>query len=310
MSLTTASLFVLFGLIALLVGADWLVRGAARIASHFGVSRLAIGLTVVAYGTSAPEIVASLVAAVEGHTEVTIGNVVGSNIANIGLILGLAAILTPLATASSVLKRELPFMIAVTLLVHGLAFRLVFDRAVGILFLLLLVTGNLVTFLWARSRDGSDSEENQRWSLGSNLAVTAAGLALLLGGAHCLVDGAVTMARALGLSELVVGITLVALGTSLPELATSIVAGLRGESDLIVGNVVGSNIFNLLGALGVSAILRPIEIRRELVGFEFLAMTIFTTLMAVFLLTGRRLTRLEGAVLLVGYCGFIAAIFL
>ncbi len=310
MSFATAAVLSLIGLVALTVGAEWLVRGASRLAAQFGISPLAIGLTVVAYGTSAPEIVASLVAAAAGYPEMTVGNVLGSNIANVGLILGATAVLTPLAIAPAVLRRELPFLVGVTLLLAFFAYRLEIGRGVGLTFIGLMILFNTLSLRWARA-DGNTSASPRPpdESLSRSSVLTIVGLGLLLGGAQLLVAGAVSIARAVGLSEFIIGVTLVAIGTSLPELATSVVAGLKGQTDLVIGAIVGSNVFNILGALGLSTIIQPIHIDPALLRFEFPALMAFTLATAIFLYTGKRLVRWEGAFLLGGYAAFIALVF-
>ncbi len=310
MSFAAASVVSLIGLVLLTVGADWLVRGASRLAAQFGISPLAIGLTVVAYGTSAPEIVASLVASAAGYPEMTVGNVLGSNVANVGLILGVTAILAPLAIAPSVLRREVPFLVGVTLLLGFFASRLEIGRSVGLLFIGLMILFNTLSLRWARAdADGSASPPPQGESLSRSSVLTILGLGLLLGGAQLLVAGAVSIARSFGLSEFIIGVTLVAIGTSLPELATSVVAGMRGQTDLVIGAIVGSNVFNILGALGLSAIVQPIQVDSALLRFEFPALIAFTLATALFLYTGKRLVRLEGVFLLGGYVAFIALLF-
>jgi len=310
LSSTTASALSIAGLLLLAFGADWLVRGSSRLATYFGVSPLLVGLTVVAYGTSSPEIVASVIAALSGHAEMTVGNVLGSNIANVGLILGCAAIMAPLKVAASVLKRELPLLLGVTGLLFVCALRLELGRGVGLSFLALLVFFNYLSIRWARgeappSRPATPSTH----SLASSSAFTVFGLILLMGGAQLLVTGAVSLARSIGLSEFIIGATLVAVGTSTPELATSFVAGLRGEADLVVGAIIGSNLFNILGAIGVSATLRTLPIDEKLLYFELPALVGFTLLMAIFLYTGRRIVRWEGMVLLGCYAMFMGLLF-
>lgn len=310
MSTVTASVLCVMGLAALTFGADALVRGSSRLAVHFGVSPLVVGLTVVAYGTSAPELVASLIAAIEGHPDVAVGNVLGSNVANTGLILGSTAVLAPVLVARSVLRRELPMMVAATFLFGLLALRLELDRTVGICFLLLLVLFNYLTLRWARRSPPllEGVEDMRQGSLRSSLLLTALGLAILVGGAHALVEGAVSLARSMGVSDFIIGVTLVAVGTSLPELATSFAAGLRKEVDLVVGNIVGSNVFNIFGALGLSAAVSPLPIDENLFRFEFPALIGFTLAMTLFIHTGGRVSRAEGALLLLGYVAFVLAI--
>lgn len=312
MSVGTAAVLALVGLVALTLGADGLVRGASRLAVHFGVSPLAVGLTVVAYGTSAPELVASVVASLEGHAQVAVGNVLGSNLANTGLILGGTAVVAPVLVARSVLRREVPLMVAATALFYLFGMRLEIGRVAGLVFLGLLLLFNLLALRWARRDTASIPEDEKRardkGRIGSSLFATLFGLLLLLGGAHLLVLGAVRLAQSMGLSDFVIGVTLVAVGTSLPELATSFVAALRNEADLVVGNIVGSNLFNILGALGLSAVIRPLPIDGRLLGFEFPVLAIFTLAMVVFLRTGHRITRGEGLVLLAGYVAFVLAV--
>lgn len=310
MSSLTASALSFAGLVILALGADWLVRGASRLATHFGVSPLLVGLTVVAYGTSSPEIVASVIAALGGHPEMTVGNVLGSNVANIGLVLGCIAIVAPMKVAASVLKRELPLLLGVTVLFFACALRLELGRGVGLAFIALLVFFNYLSIRWARgeappSRPATPSTH----SLASSSAFTVFGLILLMGGAQLLVTGAVSLARSIGLSEFIIGATLVAVGTSTPELATSFVAGLRGEADLVVGAIIGSNLFNILGAIGVSATLRTLPIDEKLLYFELPALVGFMLLMAIFLYTGRRIVRWEGMVLLGCYAVFMGLLF-
>jgi cation:H+ antiporter len=310
LSVVTASLLAVVGLVALTVGADALVRGSSRLAIHFGVSPLVVGLTIVAYGTSAPELVASLVAAVQGHPEVSIGNVLGSNVANTGLILGGTALLAPVLVARSILRRELPLMTGATVLFALVALRLELGRVTGLVFIVLLVLFNYLTFRWSRQDTPpvDSSEERLHGSRTSSLLLTAGGLLFLLGGAHLLVVSAVSLAQRVGVSDFVIGVTLVAIGTSLPELATSFVAGLRKEVDLVVGNIVGSNIFNILGALGLSAAVTPIPIESRLLRFEFPALLVFTFGMALFAWTGRVVSRFEGLLLVAGYFVFIALV--
>jgi len=310
LSSLTASALSFTGLVILALGAHWLVRGASRLATHFGVSPLLVGLTVVAYGTSSPEIVASVIAALGGHPEMTVGNVLGSNVANIGLVLGCIAIVAPMNVAASVLKRELPLLLGVTVLFFACALRLELGRGVGLAFIALLVFFNYLSIRWARgeappSRPATPSTH----SLASSSAFTVFGLILLMGGAQLLVTGAVSLARSIGLSEFIIGATLVAVGTSTPELATSFVAGLRGEADLVVGAIIGSNLFNILGAIGVSATLRTLPIDEKLLYFELPALVGFTLLMAIFLYTGRRIVKWEGMVLLGCYAVFMGLLF-
>lgn len=308
------------GFVGLVAGADLLVRGGARAARTLGVSTLVIGMTIVAYGTSAPEMMASLVAAVYRHPEVTVGNVIGSNIANIGLILGFTALSAPFSVGFSSIRREVIFMLGVTLAFSALALRGGFGRGGGLVLLAALAAYNLVALRWARQEEPElrreiaafeyEATAGKRPSLLRDLSLVVAGLALLIAGGHFLVTGAVDIAKAAGVSETVIGLTLVAVGTSLPELATSVVAALRGEIAISIGNVVGSNIFNLLGAVGVSAVVRPFRTDASLLRFELPALLLFTLAMAALLRTDRRIGRIQGVLLLGGYGAFLAAAFL
>jgi cation:H+ antiporter len=312
-------LFVVAGLFCLAFGAEWLVRGGVRIARTFGVSPLAIGLTVVAYGTSAPELVASVVAAIQHHTDVTLGNVIGSNIANIGLILGTTALITPLAVSLKSIWRELSFLCAVTLIFFLLAFHLEYSRLLGIGFLATLVAFNFLALRWARREPSSavsgkdllrdDSPPQFSYSSAKSILLVVAGLCLLFGGGYLLVTGAVAIARKVGVSEAVIGVSLVAVGTSLPELATSVVAAARKEADICIGNILGSNLFNILGAIGLSASIRPLQVNPALLRFEYPAFLIFSGALAFLMISGRRITRVEGTVLLTGYLAFNILLF-
>jgi len=310
LSFPAAAGLALVGLVLLTIGAEWLVRGASQLARRLGVSPLVIGLTVVAYGTSAPEIFASVVAAASGHAEMTVGNVIGSNIANIGLILGATAIVTPLLLAPTVVRRELPFLVVITGVVTAAAFGLEIGRWLGVVFMLLLVAFSYFSIRWARkdAYTPPDSDDKEG-SFAASVTLSVVGLLGLLGGAQLLVMGAVSVARDLGLSEFVIGVTLVAVGTSLPELATAFIAAMKNEADLIVGAIIGSNVFNILGAIGVSAAVQPIPIEPSLLRFEFPALLVFTGAMALFLRTGSKLHRWEGVVLVVGYVAFILLLF-
>ncbi|MDX1656258.1 MAG: calcium/sodium antiporter, partial [Candidatus Competibacteraceae bacterium] len=256
---------VLFGLgfVLLVGGAEWLVRGASHLAAASGIPPLIIGLTVVAFGTSAPELAVSVQSALNGQADIALGNVVGSNILNVLLILGLAALIVPLTVSHQLIRLDVPLMIGVSLLVWLLSL----DGSLGRLDGLLLVAGIIAYTAFSvikgrQESQGGDEFEQEfgdpgRRGMAWNLGLIAAGLALLVLGASWLVDGAVMMARYFGISELIIGLTIVSVGTSLPEIAASVVASLRGERDIAVGNVVGSNLFNLLLVLGVTATVAP-----------------------------------------------------
>ena len=302
------------GLALLTGGATALVRGASALALRLGLTPLVVGLTVVAFGTSAPELVVSVQAALAGAGGIAVGNVVGSNVANIGLILGLAVLVRPFAVDRSLLRRDVPVLLAVTL---GAALVLA-DRTVGTAEGAALVAGLAAYLVWsvrqarrdtaAAAAVGADlpAPSGPAWR---DLLLVAGGLIGLVGGADLFVGGAVALAEAAGVSSAVIGLTVVAIGTSLPELATSLVAAWRGESEIAAGNVVGSNLFNLLGILGVAALVRPIA-APGLAMADVAVMVGFTLAMAVLMLLGRRLVRLEGAALTSGYVAYLAYLML
>ncbi len=308
---------IALGLAVLVWSADRFVNAAAATASRTGLSAMLIGMTVVALGTSAPEMVVAVFAALDGLPDLATGNALGSNIANIGMILGLMAVITPLAVHSSVIRRELPLLVGVTLLSALLMWGGMIGRLEGSLLLTLLAA--MIGFsIWQARRDGSDalatdteeSLEAHPMSLRAGLIWTFVGLALLVLSSRVLVWGAVEIALGFGVSDLIIGLTIVAVGTSLPELASSISALRRGEHDLVVGNVVGSNLFNTLGVVGLAAVIRPIEVGGEVLLRDWSLMTVMTVLMTVFAIgwKGRpgRINRLEGAMLLAMFVGYTA----
>lgn len=301
-----ACVFALFGFAGLAYGADWFVDGASGLARRFHISPLVIGLTVVAYGTSAPEIGTCLVAVLGDSPGLAVGNVIGSNAANLGLILGITAVMTPFAVPRGLLRREFWFMLAATLLLWPLAAAGVVSRPVGLVLAASLIVFNVLSVRWGRDGEaGTSTGAEDDSPLGRSLTTTAVGLVALLIGAELLVRGASDIARALGASETVIGLTLVAIGTSLPELATSVAAGRRGQIQIVAGNVIGSNLFNVLGALGISAAVVPVAMEPNLATAEVPGVVVLTLLAGVFMLTGRRVARVEGVVLLAGYAAYL-----
>ena len=314
MSLITAFLVLIGGLVLLLWSADKFVDGAVAIAHNFGVSTLIIGLTIVSVGTSAPEIIVSTIASLEGAPEIAISNAMGSNIANIGLVLGVTAILAPLPFATSVLKFEMPWMLFATFLV---AVVLLWDYKLslwdGIALLLVLTLGLAQMFRTFKERgeipDGiaeqlESGKQMTRWVA---VAWLIGGLIFLLIGAQMVVSAAQDIAHWLGVPKWVIGLTIVALGTSLPELAATVTAALKNEPEIAIGNVVGSNILNILAVLPVPAILHPYELSTMEIWRDFGAMFVFTMLLALFaygIRSKKIVTRFEGFILLIGYIGF------
>ena len=259
-------LMLVMGLVVLTAGAELLVRGSSRLAIAMGISPLVVGLTVVAYGTSAPELVVSVQSSLIGQPDVAIGNVVGSNILNVLFILGLSAMIVPLRVSQQLIRVDVPLMAGLSVLVLVLALDGVIGQLDGLLLVGGLIAYTVLAIVTSRKEQagfkaeyeaefGTGKEVQSRGNIVVNLLLVAAGLGLLVLGSHWFVESAIALARQLGVSELVIGLTIVAAGTSMPELATSIMAAIRGERDIAVGNVVGSNIFNILGVLGISSLV-------------------------------------------------------
>ena len=301
------------GLVVLYFGAEWLVRGASRLASSLGVSPIVIGLTVVSLGTSAPELVVCLVAALQGNPGLAIGNVMGSNLANIGLILGLTSLVHPLEVKHRVVWREMPVMLLITFAIYPIAFDRVLSRMDGFMLLLVLLA-YLVWVFRSGHPDEIKSSHGPRDSMATSeeaasllnlkdIGHVALGSAFLVLGGYCIVKGAVEVASALGISEVIIGLTVVAIGTSLPELATSLVAAMRQEVDIAVGNIIGSNIFNLTAIFGTTAIVRPIMIPETVLSRELAGVVFMSLLLLPILRNGWQIKRWEGALLLTAYIG-------
>lgn len=312
MSLLIAFGLVILGIGLLYWGGEVLVDSAIGLARRLGLSPMAIGLTVVAFATSAPELAAALTATLVDAPDIALGNAVGSNVANVGLILGTTALVFVLPATGRFVKREVAFMVLVSVLLYPLLVTGgVLGRAEGA-----LLVGILLVFLYWMIKDpGSqhsweEVEEHEDTPLWKAIAGVALGVVLLVGGAKALVDGATEIALALGVPERVIGLTLVALGTSLPELAASIVAGRKGQADLVLGNVVGSNIFNVLCILGITSMVVPIRVAPGIVQLDFWVMLGFSVLLVVFLGVRRHLSRIEGAALLVLYVAYTVYLYL
>jgi cation:H+ antiporter len=308
------------GLVALYFGAEWLVRGAARLARALGISAIIVGLTIVAFGTSAPELVVTVLAAGRGQSDVAVGNVVGSNIVNIGLILGLSAAMSIIRIQARLILREMPIMIAAAIGLIALGADGIISRLDGLLLFAGLVA--FVVYMLRAAKLGAApllEKEFQEYEeetgmiptgagRGRDLLLIGAGLAALVVGAELLVRAAVSFARAAGVSELVIGLTIVSIGTSLPELATSVVAALRREADIAVGNIIGSNIFNVLAVLGIAPLIQPVAVAGSLYAFEMWVMLAFSVTLPILCRSGFRLARIEGGLLVVGYVAFVWAL--
>lgn len=310
-------LFVV-GLVVLLLGAEWLVRGASRLAAWIGISPLVIGLTVVAFGTSSPELAINLFSAFNAQSDIALGNVIGSNIANILLILGLSAAIAPLIVQQQVVRQDVPIMIGVSVVTFLFALDgLIGAVEGGLLFLSLIIytwflirqsrlESQVVQQEYEREYAPHDEGKLRGWLV--NVGLVIGGLTLLTLGARWLVDSAVQIARWLGVDELIIGLTIVAVGTSLPELATSVIAAIKRERDIAVGNVVGSNIFNLLSVLGLSALFAPrgLVVSQEAIVFDLPVMIAVSVASLPIFFTGGAIYRWEGLLFLGYYVAYTA----
>jgi len=304
-------LSLIVGLILLTAGAEALVRGSSSLGRHLGLTPLVIGLTVVAFGTSAPEMLVSVSGALQGHGDIAVGNVVGSNIFNVGAILGISAILCPLRVHLQVLKLDAPLLIPVSLGAAWLVSRENVSRWMGALLVCLLVAYTVFSIYQARREASGDvlrefevGTPGPTRRLGTDALLILVGLGMLVLGSRLLVNSSMSIARALGVREAVVGLTIVAAGTSMPEFATSIVAALRRHPDIAVGNIVGSNLFNVLGILGVSTLVSPLE-APGISPVDTWVMVAFAVALLPLLWTGQRLQRWEGGLLIGGYVLYV-----
>jgi len=322
------SILFIAGITGVYFGAEWLVKGSSKLSRDLGIKPIVVGLTVVAFGTSSPELAVSLTASIKGSNDIAIGNIIGSNIANIGLVLGIAAIVLPLQVERIIMKRELPLMIAIS---AGLYF-MATDKKIGLVDGSILFTGiiffisyQVYNTLNSKGKSGNSTgnaddktcitERRDKQSpagrkyLLFNIVYIVIGLACLLVGAHILVTSAISIAGRLGVGEMVIGLTVVAFGTSVPEMATSVVSVLRKEVDICVGNVIGSNIFNMLMVIGSVALIRPLDVARKTLFFEFPVMLLFSVALIPIIWGSLRVNRLSGFVLVSGYLVFIFFLF-
>lgn len=291
-------------------GGEWLVGGASALARSWGLSPLVIGLTVVAFGTSAPELAATLAAALRGAPAIAFGNVVGSNTANLGLILGTVTLIGPLVPQALFIKREVPVMLVASVLFAALALDGTTGRVEGLVLMVLIVPYLFYLLKSDAEPPAVEAEYAEHFdedatSTGRALALTLVGIGFLVLGAHWLVEGAVGIAQLLGVPERVIGITLVAFGTSLPELAAGIVAVLKREGDIVLGNIIGSNIFNILLIYGTTCLVHPVTVNAAEARIDLMVMLALTVLTSVLLATGDRMRRPEGAILLAAYVSYV-----
>jgi len=306
-------LMILGGLVLLFFGGEGLIKGAVSLARNFGLSKLLVSAVVVGFGTSMPEMTVSVGAALKGASDIAIGNVVGSNIANILLIIGVAAILCPIFIAGAAVKRDTFVMLGASLALCGLALTGMISLVAGI-FMFIALIGYILYSYNQDKKNGAetvqhieeDIEGEPHLSPPKAWVFALAGLGLLIGGAYILVEGAVSIARGFGISEAVIGLTIVAVGTSLPELATSVVAALKKHSDVIIGNIVGSNIFNILAILGITAMISPIPIGMQIASYDVWIMLGVAVFLSIYLLRGLTIGRVSGMAMLLAYCGYTA----
>ncbi|MBU9722790.1 MULTISPECIES: calcium/sodium antiporter [Bacillaceae] len=307
--MTYVLLLIGFGL--LIKGADYFVLGSSKIASLLNISPLIVGLTIVAFGTGSPEATVSIIAAIEGNSEVTIGNIVGSNIINTALVIGLTAFISPLVVQSQTLRKEIPFTllasVALLVLINDMQFQLtdvnVITRSDGIILLMFFSIFMYYIFEIARnSRDKSleVKVETSRKEWGKNILVTVGGLAAIILGGYFVVESSTSIALNFGMSETLVGLTIVAIGSSLPELITSVTAALKKQSEIALGNIVGSNIFNILFVLGVSSLITPLPVN-NIIFVDVIFMIVLTVALLIFSKTQCNVGKYEGLTLVVAY---------
>lgn len=314
----SAPLLVLLGLLGLIIGGEFLVRGAVSAAKAFGISPMVIGLTLVGFGTSSPELVTSLQAALSGSSGIAMGNVIGSNIGNVLLILGIAALIAPVAVDPKVLRRDGVVMLLATLLCLGTVLLGEVGRVTGAVLVAGLMAYLAVT-LWVETRGaatptaavyGAEAEAvpGPDYAFGISILLAVFGLASTIFGARFLVTGAVSIAQAAGVSETVIGLTIVAVGTSMPELVTSIIAVHKGQGDVALGNVIGSNIFNILGILGITAMVQPMAVPEELAKLDVWVLLAVTLVLMAFARTRWTVSRPEGLAFLLGYATYLGVL--
>ncbi len=306
------------GLTGLYFGAEWLVKGASRFACSFNIKPIVVGLTIVAFGTSMPELVTSVIASIKHSSDIAMGNVIGSNIANIGLILGLSAVVQPLRIDMNLIYREMPIVVGISVLLYFMGWNGTLSRLEGGVLLGGIFSYTYYVYRLAlKEPDAIELEykefeellETKNNTVTKDLFLIVIGIIGLVGGAYLLVHSAIYIARVIGVSELVIGLTVIAVGTSLPELATSVIAAIRKESDISVGNILGSNIFNILAVLGVAAMIQPLQVNNASLRVDMPVMLLFSICLIPIITWKLVLTRLQGVFLLIGYGIYILWLF-
>lgn len=296
------------GFVLLIKGADWFVDGSSAVAARFGIPQLVIGLTIVAMGTSAPEAAVSITAAVEGSAEITIGNIIGSNILNILIILGISSVIVPLAVAKTTIRYEIPFMILITAVLLLLGLDGVVSLVDGIILIALFIAYLTYLFMMAKKDKGSSEEAVKELPVWRSVLAIVIGLAMIILGSNVTVNSASWIAEHLGLSERFIGLTIVALGTSLPELFTSVAAARKGNADIAIGNIVGSNIFNILFVVGISSLIIPVPFAENFIFDTIIAIAAAVLLLVCCLNKDKMLKRWAGILMLVSYAAYFAVI--
>ena len=303
-------IFLIIGIAMLFYGAEFIVKGGSQLARYFGLSPIVIGLTVVAFGTSLPELVVSIVAAIGGSSPIAIGNVVGSNIANVGLVLGISSLIFPIKINLSQIKNDLIIYIFVCLMFSAFCMNGSISRQEGLILFLSVLIYTWYSFYYSSSKNNDEDVNDKNPSnLRMLFILIISGITLLSFGANLFVKGAIDIARYFGISEIVIGMTIVALGTSLPELATSVIASFRKEHAISIGNIVGSNLFNLLSVIGIVSLVSPIESPKEILFFEIPYMIIYGLILFPIGMLKQPIHRLTAAFLLIGYLLFIYQLF-
>ena len=306
----------LVGFVLLYFGAEWLVKGSSSLARSLGVTPIVIGLTVVAFGTSAPELVVSLISSIQGKSMIAVGNVVGSNICNIALVLGLSAVFNPIKSDPSVVRRDIPIMLAISVYLLLLTLNSTLGRIEGAtLFAGIILYTFFNYYLAKKETTGAAEIESELEEIGfiasrpKQILLIVAGIVGVVAGAQIVVDNAIKIMTILGVDEKFIGLTIVAFGTSLPELATSVVAALRGEMDISIGNLVGSNVFNIMSVIGIAALVRPIPIPGGFfesgLWIDYLVMMFTSFLPWLMMRKNSTVTRKDGFILLFCYCGYL-----
>lgn len=307
-------LMIIAGLVLLYFGGEYLIKGAVSLANYFKLSKLLVSSLIVGFGTSMPEMTVSIGSALKGSSDIALGNVVGSNIANILLIIGIAALIAPIAISKNAVRRDTVMMMIASVLLCGLTFIGIINLLSGIILFTVLLAFIGQSLIKDKKEQNalSQTDEDEEKHYGPLMAsvYSIGGLLVLIGGAYLMVEGAVSMARDFGISEAVIGLTIVAVGTSLPELATSVIAALRKQNEIIIGNILGSNIFNILAILGITAMIFPIKVSGQIAQIDVWIMLGVSAFLSAILLCGYNIGRLLGALMLATYCGYILYLYL